>query len=633
MLDLLLVDDDVNVLRFVQAATRDMANLRVACNGRDALRLLRQARPDLLLLDLQLGDADGLDLLLEIRADPALADVPVIFLSGEARSGPRVQALDLDALDWLPKPLDEQRLRARIESALARIAKAPPFLPAGGNEPLAGACVLIVDDDPIVLDALEHALAPQRFHLLRAADAQQALQLAGEQAPEVALLDVGLSGPSGFELAHRLMAMPQLTDCPIIFVTQHGELEMELQALQMGAFDFVSKPFVPAVLRARVSNALRLRRRSMRALEHAEAHWRRVSGEQLATIVADAYDPIIVLDADDRVMLANQAAQTLFGETNPQNIGARLPAWLSDALPASLIHGAQRSAKGLTVQAPGSQARVYDVSSSLLSAGQAHWVALTWHDQTEFLKAQEEARARLRLESEVRSRGLMMSYLAHEIGNPLNGIIGLTAMLLKPAAAPLSAEQRHHLGLVADCAESLRRLMSDALDLARGESGHFAVHLVAQHLRPALEVAVATHRPAARQAGAELLDPVGDLDVLVRIDSGRLRQCLDNLLSNACKYGRPNGRIQVEARAGTKEVEVAVIDDGLGMSAAQIERLFQPFERLGREGLPGYGLGLAVTRMLAQAMGGRLDVASEEGVGTRFTLVLPRAEGSVSEAV
>ncbi|MBI5257627.1 MAG: response regulator [Burkholderiales bacterium] len=624
MARLLLVDDDVSVLRFVQAATKDIADLRVARSGQDALRLLRTDRPDLLLLDLQLGDANGLELLMKMRTDSALANIPVIFLSGEAGADPRVQALDLDALDWLPKPLDERRLRARIQAALDRIAKSPQPVPPNHDEPLDGACVLIVDDDPIMLDALEHALAPQNFRLVRATDSREALKLASEQAPEVVLLDIGLPGLNGFELAYRLMAMPKLADCPLLFVTQYGELETELQALQMGAFDFVSKPFVPAVLRARVSNALRLRRRSTRALEHAEAHWRRIGGTQLASIVADAHDPIVVLDADDRVVLANQAAHALFGDAAPPGIGSSLPTWLSTPLPATLINGEQHSARSVVMQPPGELAKVYDLSSSLLAAGDARLVALTFHDQTLLMKAQEEGRARLRLESESRARRLMMSYLAHEIGNPLNGIIGFTSLLLNPGAEPLTEEQRRKLSLVGDCAENLRRLMSDALDMARGESGHFSVETARHCLRSPVEAAVAAHQLAAERTGAEMHAPTGDLDVFVRADVGRLRQCLDNLLSNACKYGRPRGRIQVDISAGPVDVEISVSDDGLGMSAAQIERLFQPFERLGRQGPPGHGLGLAVTRMLAHAMGGRLEVASEEGVGTRFTLVLPR---------
>lgn len=646
MRNLLLVDDDVATLHFLQTCMADLAELRVARNAGDALRLARLQRPDLVLLDLHLDGSDGLALLQALRLDAALASVPVVFVSADVDIAPQVRALDLDVADWLHKPLDAGRLRARVQAVLRRVARQQQVLDnvvgdgavvdaAGLDDAAAGslrgACVLAVDDDPIVLESLRLALTPEHFRLLTATSAAEAVALAAAEAPEVVLLDMVMPGEDGFALARRLMAMPMMADAPLLFVTQHGDVASETRALALGAFDFITKPVVPPVLRARVCNALRLRRRSAQVLRQAEVRWRQLGNAQLAAIVAESRDAILSLDANGRILMANKAAAALLGAARPADaplVGAPLPDWLVQALPLALRQGTWATLANVSLGAPGQPAIVCDVVATVIDGhqgpGRGGLVTLTFHDQTARLQAEQAARRQAALEADGLARKLMLSYLVHEIGNPLNGILGLTRLLLTPGAEPLSDNQRRKLSMVGDSADMLHRLMLDALDLARWQAGRFSVESAAVALRPVVESTLGALAGAAQAAGVTLAAPGGDLDLAVRADPQRLAQCLHNLVSNACKYGRPGGRVQLDVLAGPAEVEIAVSDDGPGLSAEQMARLFEPFERLGRLGPSGHGLGLAVTRMLAQAMAGRLEVTSVLGAGSRFALVLPR---------
>jgi signal transduction histidine kinase len=168
--------------------------------------------------------------------------------------------------------------------------------------------------------------------------------------------------------------------------------------------------------------------------------------------------------------------------------------------------------------------------------------------------------------------------------------------------------------------------MDDILDLSGVQSGELALELAPVPLRAVAEETCTMLAGTARDAGVEVLDELGRGDELVvRADRRRLRQVLGNLISNAIKYNRPGGWVRLGAGREGDRVCLRVADSGVGLSAEQCERLFRPFERLGaqRGAVPGTGLGLALSRQLAEAMGGTIEVESRPGEGSVFSLCLP----------
>ncbi|MFG6488210.1 ATP-binding protein [Roseateles sp. BYS78W] len=220
----------------------------------------------------------------------------------------------------------------------------------------------------------------------------------------------------------------------------------------------------------------------------------------------------------------------------------------------------------------------------------------------------------------------MLSYLAHEIGNPVNVIKGFAQLM---QAGPLQAGQAEKLSHILEAVERLRGLLDDMTDVARMESGQFHVETAEVELNSFLQQACMPAQAQAAQAGVHLHLPTPAWPVRVRADARRLRQCLDNLLSNALKYGDDGGRIDIEIEDRGGEVVLAVQDQGVGFSDSQMAQLFEPYNRLGRDGgaIPGTGLGLTLTRELMRAMGGRLLVHSDgTGHGARFELLLRAAD-------
>jgi PAS domain S-box-containing protein len=217
-----------------------------------------------------------------------------------------------------------------------------------------------------------------------------------------------------------------------------------------------------------------------------------------------------------------------------------------------------------------------------------------------------------------------LSRVSHELRTPLNAILGFAQLLqLDPAASP---RQRGWIEHVLASGRHLLALMDDILDISSVQTGELPMTIESLPLRAVVEETWAMLAGAAQAAGIKVIDEVPpDTSLTVRADRRRLKQIVSNLLSNAIKYNRAGGWVRLCATVAGDRIELAVADSGQGIDETQRARLFRPFERLGAQSGPvaGTGLGLALSRQLAEAMGGTIEVESTPGVGSTFRVRLP----------
>lgn len=233
---------------------------------------------------------------------------------------------------------------------------------------------------------------------------------------------------------------------------------------------------------------------------------------------------------------------------------------------------------------------------------------------------------RMLAEQASRAKTDFLANLGHEIRTPMTGVMGMSELLLREE---LPAQARGRVRAIHKAGEHLLRLVNDALDLARVESGHLQLEEVAYDPAELVREVCELLRPMAAGKGLGLRCEVPeDLPAAVLGDVHRIRQILLNLAQNAVKFtGR--GHVTVAVRAGDGSLVYRVADTGPGMTAEQQARLFRRFEpgADGHEGgRSGAGLGLAISQELAVAMGGRIELRSRVGQGTLFTVVLPCVE-------
>ena len=245
--------------------------------------------------------------------------------------------------------------------------------------------------------------------------------------------------------------------------------------------------------------------------------------------------------------------------------------------------------------------------------GRTIGAALAYSDVTDLVQA-------------IRAREVFEGSVSHELRTPLTSMLGHLELLLE--AEDLPAEAVHQLRVVHRNTTRLQRLVADLLDPAAREGGLLPLAPAPTDVRALVQESIDVARPHAEAAGVHLrsghLAPVGAV-----VDAHRLRQVVENLVSNALKYTDPEGsvRVDLDVDPAVDELCITVTDTGIGMSREDLQRLFDPFFRseAARERVaPGVGLGLGIARSIVAAHGGRIEVASELGRGSSFTARLPR---------
>lgn len=251
-------------------------------------------------------------------------------------------------------------------------------------------------------------------------------------------------------------------------------------------------------------------------------------------------------------------------------------------------------------------------------------------DITERRRVAELKRLKEEAESANRTKSEFLSKMSHELRTPLNAVLGFAQLMLFDNERGLDPTQRESVNEIIVAGRHLLAIVDEMLDLTRIEMGKLRLVLEPIALREVVAECMSMVQAQAevRAIVIALRDCAADADRRILADRTRVRQILLNLLSNAIKYNVDGGRVAIGlAAVGDDVLRISVEDTGPGLAPAQIEQLFVPFQRLDAERITteGLGLGLALSKQLAEAMGGAIGAASVPGQGCTFWLELPLA--------
>lgn len=363
-------------------------------------------------------------------------------------------------------------------------------------------------------------------------------------------------------------------------------------------------------------------------------------------VIATVVDGMVVIDREGRIKLFNPAAERLFGYSAAEIIGQNVHVLMPEPYHSEhdgylknyretgrkRIIGVGREAKGR--RRDGSIFPIELAVGEIPDGEELAFVGIV-RDITARLEAFDAlADARSRAEAANLAKTQFLSRMSHELRTPMNAILGFAQLLdLSDEKTMPHAQYSDYVKSIIGPAEHLTSLIDDILDFSRIEVGGVRVTRDNVRLADVVAAAVTMVQPIADQSGISIFNRCVEsaLAPVVLGDPVRLRQCIVNLLTNAIKYNKPQGRILIDLTKGPRDTvtRLTVEDTGVGIAHDRLSKLFEPFMRLHPEldHIEGAGIGLAITRQLMMAMGGAISADSEPGRGSRFHLDLQLADG------
>ncbi len=486
------------------------------------------------------------------------------------------------------------------------------------------ALVLIVDDEQDIRDASERILSRIGYRVQKASRGDEALDLLNKNSIDIVLLDLKMPGMDGMEVLTRIRE--RSTEIQVIVITGYATVETAIEAMKQGAYDFIPKPFEPDQLRIVVNrawekihfiqNAKRLEQERNRTLSDLDTEKSRIR-----TIIESFPSGVIVTDPKGRVVLMNPAFRQLLGIDDSVKAGNRIEDYLPDKDLCRLV---MEISQGKHVDYDDIPDYEFSLSSEkhLMARGQP-----VLGEKKECLGAVLNIVdiSTMKLLDQLKSE--FVAKVSHELRSPLSTIHEQLAIVIKDMVGEDFEQDQHILDRAREKTKGLISLIGDLLDLSRIEEGIICHEPQSLRLEEILENIIEFLKTSAQKKNQSLtlVLPQDELPELIE-DPIALESIFGNLIANAINYTQEGGEVVVTVDMAGINVRVKVQDNGFGIADKYLDKIFERFYRVKDDKtryITGTGLGLPIVKGLLDSMGGFIDVESEPGKGSVFTVLLP----------
>jgi two-component system, NtrC family, sensor kinase len=495
--------------------------------------------------------------------------------------------------------------------------------------------ILLVDDEESIRNMMRMTLELDGYQVLVAENGPTALKIFRETSPDVVLLDVRLPGMDGIEVLSRIKAID--ADAEVVIITGHGDMDMAVEALRKEASNFLAKPVSEELLGLSIKRSLEklaLRNKLKQYTRNLETLVREANVELekayqfRENIIENCPDALVCIRKGGEIIIFNSAAEKLLGYKKHEVIGKMNIVSIYPPGGAKQIMKLMRSKdpggpgilqkrEAALIDKWGREIPVSISAAILYDSGQESGSVGVFTDIREKLKLEKQL---LRSEK-LSSLGKLSAGIAHEINQPLTGVLTFAHLLLRKYKA--DERTRKDLETIVRETTRIRGIVQGILDFARETRMQKKPYRIEKVLDQTLEIII--HQQ--RFFGISLEKDYDPSIPEIVVDSNLMEQVFMNIILNALDAMNGTGTLRVTTRLRDQWAEVSFQDSGHGMPEEVLDKIFDPFftTKDSTEGM-GMGLGLAVSYGIVRSHNGDIQVTSKPGEGTTFTLRLPVGE-------
>ncbi len=490
-----------------------------------------------------------------------------------------------------------------------------------------GSTILLVDDEKWIRDSSQRLLRESGYDVITAENGQRALDFLSRNSVDLILLDLKMPVMGGEEFLHAMP--PQHADVPVIVITGHGSLDIAVNCMKKGVYDFITKPFdIPQLLHS-IERALENRNLERKAKTYQEETVQNLlelstEKKRLETIISCIANGIMVTNKNLEVVLHNPALLRLLEVTAPIANPVPVHAILKDETLIETLKKIQ-SGEPLEKEFVAQEIRVGQRVLRAISAPTLEPERHVFWTVAGAVTVLEDITLFKQLD---RMKSDFVNMVAHELRSPLVSIRQLNSVLLEGLAGPLAEKQEDFVKRGMKKIDALLALINDLLDVAKLEAGRLVQKKTAIDLSEMIEDMVLLMQLRAKEQGILLTHSCENMRSVVA-DPKNIEEVLNNLLTNAINYSPEGGKVTVTARGVGNFVEIKVSDTGVGIAPEELPKIFYKFYRVKHpktRQVTGTGLGLSIVKGIVEAYHGSIHVESVPDQGTTFTVLLPTAQ-------
>jgi len=505
--------------------------------------------------------------------------------------------------------------------------------------------LLIIDDDEAIRKVLTVTLQDAGYHVWTAKDGESGLKIFVDERPDIVICDLRMPDMDGISVLKEIKVLDP--DKEVIVITAHADMDLAIKALQLKASDFITKPVSTTALEVALQRAeerLNLTRELREYTELIEKRWLDTAEELAKTyqfqknLIESSIDGIIGCDPDGKVIIFNKVSETMLGYPKEEVVGKLsidrfFPPGQYTELKEKLYSSDYGGTNRLTLYetslvAISGQLIPAQFSGAVLHEGEEEIGSVAFfRDLREIRRLEQQFadQARLLHQDKMISLGRLAASVVHEINNPLAGVLNYARLMLKimkkgPLTQDYQQKFANYLNLMENETNRCSKIVSNLLAFSRKSELEFTDVVINELIEKCLMLSGHKLRLSNITLEYQLQEGLPP----IRGDCNQIQQCVINLIFNSIDSMPEGGKLLVATSysPGDRIVSIRVSDTGCGISKEDLPHIFEPFFTTKSAG-QGLGLGLSMVEGIIERHIGSIDVASELGKGTTFTLKLP----------